>query len=670
MGIDIGGTFTDVVYIDDETTEIVVDKVRSTPKDPGYAVLEGIKKVQLDMSELLMLVHGTTVGTNTIVQKKGVKVGLITTKGFRDILEIARGDRKELYNYLWKKPKPLVPRYLRFEVNERLDYLGKVLEPLDEAEVKAAVRKLKEQGIEAIAVCFLHSYTNAEHEEKAGKVIEKVWPEVPVSLSSKIAREYREYERTSTTVLDAYIKKTVVDYLNRLATELEKMQFKGQLLISSPSGVMGVPAVSENTLSTVSSGPIAGAAGSVYLANILGIKNVLTIDVGGTTFDVSVIKDGTSLEKYESEIIGYPVLMRGVDIRSVGAGGGTIARVDSGGLLHVGPDSAGAEPGPMCYGLGGTEPTVTDAALVNGLIDPEYFLGGEIKLKKELAKKGINEIARKLGISLNEAAEGILTLAKNNMGSAVKEILVGQGLDPRDFSLFAFGGAGGIFAGDIAKDMNISKIVVPFAAGVFSAWGMLAMDIVHSYVEGHIRFTEDLDMLKVNQIYQKMEKDALEKLVQEKISPDNIVIMRSIDMCYKGQGHHIAVPVPSSQLMDSTRSELIETFHHIHEVRYGYRMDYPIKSINIRLQATGKVKEMPLKETEYSDKILRDSVKGERESYLGGEFVTCQIYNRHKLLQGNIVHGPAIIEEPLHTTIVAAGQTLTVDKLGNLIITT
>ena len=487
IGVDIGGTFTDIVYIDDATGKVVVNKAPTTPGDISMGVIDAVKKLRMAVSDVGLFIHGTTAGINAIVQGKGAKVGLITTAGFADVLEMQRGNKKELYDYMWKKPKPLVPRHLRLSINERMNYLGEVLQPLDENEVIEIVSRLKREGVEAVAVCLLHSYANPAHELKVGEIINRVWPEATVALSHLIAREMREYERASTTVINAYVEKIVVKYLSRLHTNLSNIGFSGQLLILSPSGVLGLEAIKEKAIYSLGSGPIGGAAGSAFMARLCGLQNLVTMDVGGTTFDVSVIKDGQNVEKHQSEVKGYPLLIAGMDIHSIGAGGGSIARVDAGGLLNVGPESAGAEPGPMAYNRGGKEPTVSDAAIVNGLIDPDYFLGGEIKLNKELAVKGIQNIAKKLGLSVNATADGILAIATNNMINATSEILVGQGFDPRDFSLISFGGGGGIFAANIARGMSVRDLIIPNNPGVFSAQGILTMNIVHTYARAHGR---------------------------------------------------------------------------------------------------------------------------------------------------------------------------------------
>lgn len=668
IAVDIGGTFTDIVYFDEDTMDIVIDKVRSTPEDVGNAVIQAIEKIQADMPEITQFVHGTTVGLNTLLERKGAKVGLIATRGFTDILEMARGDRKELYNYLWKKPRPLVPRRLRLGVGERTNSLGEIIQDLNEDEVKEITERFKNSGVEAIAVSLLHSYANPEHELKIERTIREIWPEAIISLSHQIAREFREYERTCTTVIDAYTKGKVVQYISRLDKNIKDMGFAGQLLVVGPSGVIGSSAVEKNSLTTIASGPTGGAVGSARLAKLTGFKDLLIMDVGGTSFEVAIIKDGENMERHESELMGFPILIKSIDIRSIGAGGGSIARVDKGGLLSVGPESAGGNPGPMCYGLGGTEPTVTDAALVNGLIDPRYFVGGEYVLDVNLAREGVGEIAKKLGLSLNEAASGILTLARNNMTTAASEILVGQGYDPRDFAILAYGGGGGIFSVGIAKDMDTPRVIIPTCPGVFCAWGMLGMDIVHTYSRTHSRSINELDMLELESIYEEMTDEALEVLKEEKISDESIEIIRSADICYTGQGHYVEVPFPNKGLKEKPKKEIMDLFHHLHEIKYGHRLETPLRVTNVRLKAVGKLKEIPINEIRHGNQIPEKAMKKGRKVFMDGSFVECPIYERGELLCGNTINGPAIIEEPQHTTIVMQGQILNVDKWGNLII--
>lgn len=673
IAVDIGGTFTDIVHIDDGASgrgpaRVTTDKVRSTPADIGRAVFEAIGKIGADMADIDLFVHGTTVGLNTVVQKKGAKVGLIATDGFADVLEMGRGDRKELYGYLWRKPEPLVPRELRFGVKERTNYLGRVVKAVDPEELRDLLREIKRSGVEAIAVCLLHSYANPENERRVGSIIREVWPEVDFSLSHQVAREFREYERMSTTVLDAYVKKRVAEYLTKLYGNLKEGRFAGQLLIVSPGGVLGLNAIKEKTIATFASGPIGGVSGSAYIAGLIGVRDLVNMDVGGTSFDVSLIKDGEALVRHQSELLGYPVLLPGMDIRPIGAGGGSIARVDAGGLLTVGPESAGADPGPMCYGLGGKEPTVTDAALVNGLIDADYFLGGEIVLDVDLARRGVDQIARRLGLTLNEAADGILAVARNNMTTATKEILIGQGYDPRQFALMSYGGAGGIFAAGIARDMSMAKVIIPLTPGVFSARGMLTMDITHGFSQTLARSIEALDVDELKAVFHEMEQQGLAMLQEEKIPDGATELVRSIDMCYEGQGHYVEVPVPSIDLDEGAKAEIARRFHALHEVKYGHRMEAPVKTINVRLKAIGAIPKMPVPEFEETDRVPPAAYKSRRTVYLDGTLGEWDILDRESLLPGNTVRGPAIVEEPHHTTLVWPDQKVSVDKFKNLVI--
>jgi N-methylhydantoinase A len=670
LAVDTGGTFTDVVCIDDETMQIIVDKVPTTPDDLVRGVLEAIRKINVDMSEITLFIHGTTAGLNTIAQRTGSRVGLITTQGFTDILEMTRSSRKEVYNYLWKKPQPLVPRYLRLGVNERISYSGEVLKGLDENEVKATVKKLRKHGVESVAVCLMHSYANPENELRIGEIINEVWPEVSVSLSHQVAREIGENIRANTTIISAYMGKAVTGYVGRLSENLKVMGFDGQLLVLSPSGVLGIEAAREKPLYSLASGPVGGAAGAAHLARLCDVKNLVTMDVGGTSFDVSIIKDGMNVERHDSELMGYPVLMAGIEIRSIGAGGGSIARVDAAGLLMVGPESAGANPGPMAYGLKGTEPTVTDAALVNGLIDPDYFVGGEISLDIDLAKKGVNDIAGKLGLSLHEAADGILAVARNNMTIATTEILIGQGYDPRDFTIMAFGGGGGIFAANIARDMSISRAIIPPGPGVFSARGILTMNLVHIYSRAYARAMDKLDIQELEDIFRDMENSAFEILTAERMSKGEMEFIRTLDMGYESQHYHIETPVPGGKLTDNSRMEIGGAFESLHEAKYGHRIAAPLATTNARLKAVGNIKDIPVTEIGQSREVPRDAIKPKRQVYLDGGFVDAQIYEMGRLLGGNRISGPAIVEEPFHTTVILPGQTLEIDRLGNLIIHT
>jgi N-methylhydantoinase A len=670
LAVDTGGTFTDIVYIDDEAGTTILDKVPTTPRDLGEGVLEAIKKTRVDLSEISLFIHGTTAGLNTIAERRGARVGLITTRGFADIVELTTSGRKEVYNYLWKKPEPLVPRYLRRGVNERTDHRGEVLRPPDPAEVKDIAASFQRAGVEAVAVCLLHAYANPENELKIREMIAGVWPEAGVSLSHQVACELGENVRTNTTIISAYMGKAITGYVDRLSEKLKELGFRGQLLILGPSGVMGIEAARQKPLYSLASGPVGGAAGAAHLARLGGNKNVVTMDVGGTSFDVAIIRDGVNLERHESELLGYPVLRAGIDIRSIGAGGGSLARVDAAGLLTVGPESAGADPGPMAYGRGGREPTVTDAALVNGLINPDYFIGGEMRLDMELARQGVGGIAARLGLDLHQAADGILAVARNNMTTATTEVLIGQGFDPRDFTIMGYGGGGGIFVAAIARDMSISRVVIPPAPGVFSARGIMAMDLVHTYARAYTRPMDGLDIRELESVFAAMEKDAFEILSAEGMSHDEIIYQRSLDMGYESQHYHIETPVSGIEMKELAGEKICACFEGLHEARYGHRVDAPLVVTNVRLKATGRIKDVPVAGIQRGREIPPEAVKPSRRVFLDGGFVDAGIYERDRLRCGNVVTGPAIVEEPFHTTVVMPGQTLELDEPGNLIIRT
>jgi len=666
VGVDVGGTFTDIVWVDDDAFESRVEKVRSTPWSIGQAVLDAIDKIGVDLGGTTLFVHGTTAGINAIAQRKGSKVGLITTKGFEDVLEMGRGNRKELYNYLWKKPDPLVPRHLRLGLDERTSYLGEILRPVREEEVVKIIGTFKRKGVEAVAICLLHAYANPENERTVGRMIRELWPGVPISLSHRISLELREFERTSTTVVDAYIKKSVVEYLDLLAQGLRQRGFAGRIYVIGHDGIAGVEEVKERAILSVKSGPMGGVAGSILFSKLMGRRNLITMDVGGTTFDVSLIKDGLSVEKQESEALGYPLLLRGPDIRSIGAGGGSIAWVDPGGLLMVGPRSAGAFPGPMCYGLGGEEPTVTDACVVNGIIDPHYFLGGEVELDADLAAKGLERLSAKLRLGLHEVASGILEVARSNMMMAMREILLGQGFDPRDFFIISFGGAGGIFACHMARELNARGVIVPQNPGVFSAWGMLTMDLVYSYTRTFYRSLHEADMELMEEMFAEMENEGVQRAKRDGIEEKEIVVNRAFDMCYEGQAHYVEVPFRAGRTKGA-KEHIEASFHALHEAKYGHRLEDVPFIVNLKVKVVGKIKEMPLKQLQRS-RLGSPERKGRRRVFLGRESVECPVYERRTLLFGDRIGGPAIVEEPFHTTLVPQGHMLEVDEFGNLII--
>ncbi len=676
FAVDIGGTFTDVIYSDDETGEFRFEKVRSTPESPSEAVVESIRRTGVDPGEVPLFIHGTTTALNSLLQRKVSKTGLITTRGFRDVLEIGRCNRpdNQQYNLFWKRPEPFVPRYLRREVTERMGWNGQIITRLDEQEVASIVSDFKKLGVSSIAVSLIHSYSNPEHEKRIEEIAKNEWPGVTISLSHRVAAEWREYERTSTTVMDVVVKEPMRSYIENLLASLGSLHFKGEVLIMhSAGGTLRAKTAAESPISTIISGPVGGVIGALALGEALGLKNIVTGDPGGTSFDVSVIVDGKANLSPDMRLIEkattYPAIVPSVDIRSIGAGGGSIARVDSSGLLHVGPESAGAKPGPMCYGRGGMQPTVTDAAVVNGIIDPLNFLGGEVQLDTQLAKNGIGVLSNSLKMNLNEVADGVLTVARDNMASAVREILIGEGYNPLEFSMISFGGAGGLFAAHVAREVGISKVIVPVAPAYFSAWGMLRSDIVHTFSQTFLSRLDDLDMESAAKIFSNLVSSANDLFEAEDIDNDRRTYVYSIDMRYEGQGHNVEIVIPNDFRKNDIKTEIQERFHSMHLAKYGQRLEADVYTVNFRLRSIGVLDKPaipPLKRG--SARPESNALKGSRKVFSDGALFDCDIYERGKLLAGNTVDGPVIVEEPSHTTLVPRGLVLSVDRLGDLII--
>lgn len=668
LGIDTGGTFTDIVLWNEEVGYLEMAKVKSMPRAPEQAVLAAIEKIGTDLETVGILIHGTTIALNTLVTKKGAKVGLITTKGFRDVLEMGRGNKEDLFSYFYKKPDPLVPRFLRQEVRERTLSDGTILIEPDEGDVRKAVEIFKENGVEAIAVCLLHSYINPSNELKVANIIKRLWPNVSISLSHLVAREIREFERTSTTVINAYIQKSVATYLDALANSLHAKGFQGKILVLGPSGLIGPDVVRERAIYALSSGPIAGAMGAAYWADKSGISNVITIDVGGTTADMSLIKAGKNIRKYELNVAGYPILLPTVDVRSIGAGGGSVAKVEKGGILAVGPESAGAEPGPICYGQGGEFPTVTDAAVVTGLIDADNFLGGELKVAKELALEGLRELGRELSVDEFHAAYAVLEVCASNMAEELKRILAEYGEDPRDYTLFAFGGAGGLFAAEVAREIGISKVIIPPMPSVFSAWGLLLVDAVYIYTWGVFRPLEDVNFKEMNSIFYELEKKAAEEI--SIIQPlGNVSFIKTVEMCYQGQHRMVELLWPDSSDGDPLQI-LGDAFVDLHRKIYGHFLkDTPVWLVNARLTALCTLKKAVPSFTLWGKTVTfpYSSIK-KRSVFMNGDWVTFDVYKREFLKEGTIIKGPAIIEESSHTTVVKPGDTVVIDRFGNMII--
>jgi N-methylhydantoinase A len=672
LSTDVGGTFTDGVLLNEATGEIEVSKVSSTPKNPAIGTIHSIERFAVPFDEVSFLVHGTTVVINALIESKGAKTALITTEGFRDVLEIGRGNRTDMYDALYKKPLPLVPRYLRLEVKERMGADGEVLIPIDSDDLDSIIDYLRKERVESVAVCLLNAYANPKHEEEIGRLLGERWPEVTVSLSHKITRRFYEYERTSTAVQNAYVMPVVQRYLHRLEKELGERCFQSDLqIMQSNGGVMTSTVAREVPIAMVESGPAAGAIGAAQLAGMIGYENVISYDMGGTTAKTSIIKGGLPETKEQYLVEGRPILLPVVDLREIGAGGGSIAWIDEAGALHVGPQSAGADPGPACYKRGGAEPTVTDANLHLGILDPKYFLGGEMEVSPQLAHEAIQKIADYYKIGVDEAALGIIKIVNTNMSGLLQSMTVKRGYDPRDFVLVAFGGAGPVHAVAIARELSIPTVIVPPSPGVFSAWGMLMADLRHDFTRTYIKLMEEADPKAVNGVFRELEAQVKELFQREKIAEENIMMTYEIGLRYYGQEHTLNVPAPS-KLRDSDKEELGRSFDELHLQVYGHNApEEPKEIVSLKVTGIGKVRKPVLQMiASGSEKPQAEAILGKRRVYRGdGRYQEFSIYLRDKLLAGNVISGPAIIEEPTATTVVEDDQICSVDRYGNLIIT-
>ena len=677
MGIDVGGTFTDLVVIDDRDGRINLTKVPSTPKSPDQAVLNGIEKVSqlfaIDPREIDFLMHGTTVATNAIIERKGVDTAVVVTQGFRDVLHIARQVRPKLYNFFERRPDPLVPRHLRFEVPERILHTSEVLCSLDEDAMRRVAKQIGDLRIQVVAVCFLHSYTNPCHEELAREILQETIPGVKVCISSDILPEYKEYERASTTVINAYVMPIVEAYLQRIATRLKEKRVRSALhIMQSNGGLMTSVAAGQKSVHTVLSGPAAGVLGGVAMCKMLGEDNIITIDMGGTSFDVSLACNGEPTFTSESEIDGHIIKVPMLDIKTLGAGGGSIAWVDAGGALQVGPQSAGADPGPACYGRAGRQPTVTDANLVLGYLNPNYFAGGEMGLDVELARTAIEEqIAQPMAMETEVAAEGILTVVNATMIRGIRLVSVERGHDPRGFALVCFGGAGPVHAVRLAKDLNISKVIVPEAPGVNCAMGLLMADFRHDHSRTFLHRLHNLDPQRLTEAFSELEARATAQMMQDGLRENEIVFQRSGDLRYIGQGYELEVPFPRrADAAETDLRSICELFSHIHEENYGYRMsDDAVEAVNLRLTSVGILSKPKITEERPAGDDPSSALKEHRTVFMDGTFLKVPVYDRSKLRRGNRLDSPAIIEQLDSTTVVFAGYHAEVDRYRNLVIT-
>ncbi|MBW3633010.1 MAG: hydantoinase/oxoprolinase family protein [Chloroflexi bacterium] len=691
LGIDTGGTFTDATLIDEVTGNIAIAKVPSTPADPAVGFLAASDRILREQGvapeHVGYLVHGTTVATNAVIEGNVAPTGLITTDGFRDMLEIARQVRPSLYDLRFEKPPPLVPRHRCIGIPERLDAQGRVVVPLAEEMVRQAGRRLREEGVGAIAVCFLHSYLNPDHERRAGELLREVFPEAVISLSCDVAPEFREYLRASTTVINAAVRPIVARYLSTIEEQLRAADFAAELLVmQSSGGVFTFAAAQEKPVFMVESGPAAGVMAATYLGGVLGHKDVISFDMGGTTAKAGLIHDGRPrvTKEYEVGVIarstgggakghGYPIRTPVVDLVEIGAGGGSIAWVDSGGVLRVGPHSAGADPGPACYGWGGTEPTITDANLVLGRLNPGFFLGGEIALDVDRAFRAIEDrCAKRLGRDVLTVANGIVEIANAAMTNALRLVSVQRGYDPRDFVLVAFGGAGPVHANWLATEAGIRTTLIPMSPGTTSALGLLVTDLQHDYSVALNQRADRLDAPRVERAYQELAEQGCAALRREGIDAADVRLLRQADMCYVGQSYELTMPLPNGIVDAGTLTAVLDAFHHAHDQAYGFSAPgEPAEFVNLRLTAIGTIAKPRLRDAPSRAGDDRSALKETRPVWFaeGGGFVDCPIFDRYRLAAGTVFAGPAIVEEPDSTTVIHPGFVARVDRYGNLLLT-
>ena len=673
IGIDVGGTFTDFTLVNEQTGGVAFHKVPSTPHDPSEAIERGIAELlfdhQIQPGEVGHIGHGTTVATNLIIERKGAPCGLITTRGFRDVLELARQTRPHLYDYTVVKPPPLVPRMWREEVSERLLADGSVREPLDEGDVRRAALALRDAGVESVAICFLHSYRNPSHERRACDIVREVMPDVYVSVSSEVLPEFREYERLSTTAMNASIGPRMQLYLRRFLDRVAQMGIEVEpLTIHSNGGLMSVETVRSFPVRTCLSGPAAGVVGAAEVGRVAGFRNLVTFDVGGTSTDVSLIVDGQPVFTSNRTVAGYPVKTPMIDIHVIGAGGGSIAWLDEVGSLKVGPHSAGAEPGPVGYGRGGTEPTITDAQITLHRLNPVALLKGAMPVDESLARRTLTEgIAAPLGLAAEAAADGIVRIANANMSRAIRSVSTERGYDLSEFALFAFGGAGPLHAMDVARECGIPVVVVPREPGTMCARGMLLTDISFDFVESEIAPVDQASWVRVCARLSGLRVQAQDWLGREGVAPGQCRYVAMIDARYVGQNFEVQVPI--AVLAAPDLAEFESSFHQAHLREYGYNVpDRTIEIINCRVRAIGQVvrAEQPKipEATAVAAPVSRRSVCfGAADGW-----VESAIYDRDTLGAGVEIQGPVVIEEMSSTTVIAPRQSVRVDDFGNLIV--
>ncbi|CAG4885852.1 hydantoinase/oxoprolinase family protein [Paraburkholderia saeva] len=680
VGVDSGGTFTDICMFDEVKGDIFVWKVSSTPQDPSLGIANAVEQGLREVSrvsgrdaDVHYFGHGTTVATNALIVGRGAETGLITTSGFRDVLELRRQKRDALYDLQTEKPKPIVSRDRRLEVPERVLFDGRVFTELDEEAVRAAARQLGAEGIRSIAVCFLFSYVNPEHELRARRIVEEEIPGAYVTVSHEVAREFREYERFSTTVVNAYLGPIMKNYLQRLKPRLDEIGVRSPVhLTQSNGGIISSESAQRFPARTVLSGPAAGVMGTLAIAEAAGFENLITFDMGGTSTDVSLIKGGVPIMSNQAVVHGHPLKLPMLDIHTVGAGGGSIAYVDAGGLLKVGPRSAAADPGPICFERGNNdEPTVTDANVVLQVLNPVALLNGRLPVNQAKAKEAIAKLGERLGLGVMGTAQGIISVVIANMAKAIRVVSVERGHDPRDYVMFGFGGAGPIHASRLARALDMPKIVIPKYPGIMCALGLLLTDLRTSTSLTRLLPLEDGSSARLQQGFEELDQQISRWFEEEEIKDERKAVTRTLDMRYGGQGFELSVPCPAGKFDKQAIELLREAFEDAHQLTYGYvAKNEAIQVTTLRVSAVGRVRKAEFQAQPDAVTRAEDAIASMREVWIpeAGGFTECPLFDREKLGPGHSVDGPAVINQMDSTTLVLPGQTARVDSFLNLII--
>lgn len=670
FAIDTGGTFTDIVVVDEANGHFAIEKAPTTPEDTLIGVLNAIDKAGVDLTKVGgFFVHGSTTALNAMLERKGVKTAFITTSGFRDVPEIMRYNRPEMYNPKYRKPPQIVPRSLRFEVTERMNARGEVLTPLVEDDVREIAARLRAEDVKAVAVCLIHGFRNAAHERRIREILQEEVPEIAVAISSEVAPEHREFERGITTILNAYLAPVVERWVGNLEQELDRRGFSGDVVLTkSDGGGMTSGSAKRSPINMLLSGPSGGVIGGLHMAGATDYPNLVTMDVGGTSFDIATIREGRATVNQETKACGFPVLISNLDIRTIGAGCGSLAWIDDGGALHMGPQSAGAVPGPICYQRGGEAPTVTDAFVVNGFIDPANFLGGQMKLDTGPIMAAIEaQVAAPLGLTPLQAASGMLRIVMSNMAEAIKDMLSETGDDARDFGMLCFGGGGPMFGAYLMDELQMPAAIVPVVPSTFSAFGMLMVDVRHDVVEAVSKGLGEVGGEALELRYRRLEEEGMDRLAREGVPEERRSVGRVAEMRYAGQEHSVTVDLAP----DMPDDQIYAAFEAAYKAVFGYNLGAPAEIVNLRVRAVGEIPKPAIREIGTGGPSPDQALKGERPAH---DFMTqrwqdWKVYDRARLQAGNVVSGPALIEEATTTTIVRDGQDCAVDRRGNLVIT-